>query len=221
LLSDPDQASGAACLALVTIGNQPAGCRRDALLNGDGDLRCAAAEALANHTDEGHPILQEGSRMEDPGVRRATIYGLQRIDESWAVETLHKLQKDDEQWVVKNAAGQALEEISHPDLSIPQPNPPLSHTPWLIAFAGERGLGVAPGKPAVDLLLLAMLEGNEDQRLAAMDLACRLAENRAGSIAVEILAQNSGELREMAFTTLWRLTAAGAASPMETVIRSA
>jgi HEAT repeat protein len=96
----------------------------------------------------------------------------------------------------------------------------LTHTPWLIAFAGERGLGVAPGKPAIDLLLLAMQDGNEDQRLAALDLASWMAENRAVTIAAEILAQNSGELREMAFTTLWRLSAAGAVSPLETAVKS-
>jgi hypothetical protein len=94
----------------------------------------------------------------------------------------------------------------------------LTHTPWLIAFAGERGLGVAPGKAAVDLLLLAMQEGNEDQRLAALDLAGRLAETQAGPIAGEILTQNSVELREMAFTTLWRLSAAGAASVVGTAV---
>ena len=46
--------------------------------------------------------------------------------------------------------------------------PELPQTPWLIEFASEREVGVAPGKPAFQLLERAIIEGNRDQRLAAI-----------------------------------------------------
>jgi hypothetical protein len=67
----------AACLALVAIGTEKSlEAVARALLQGDEDLRRAAAEALANDPGEGHAILKEGATLADimlrPGSRART-----------------------------------------------------------------------------------------------------------------------------------------------------
>ena len=79
LLSDSSlNVRRAACLALVAIGNKPSlECVADALISGDDDLRRSAAEALANHPEEGYPTLKEGAFLDDVLVRKAVVSGLQ------------------------------------------------------------------------------------------------------------------------------------------------
>jgi len=95
----------AACLALVAIGtNEALEIVARTLLNADEELRRAAAEALANDPGEGHAMLKDGATLSDILVRRSVVYGLARLDETWAVELLQKMQVEDEQWVVRNSA---------------------------------------------------------------------------------------------------------------------
>ena len=75
----------AACLALIAIGTTEAlEVVAHTLLNGEEDLRRAAAEALANDLKEGHAMLKDGVTMSDILLRRAVVYGLARVDEPWA-----------------------------------------------------------------------------------------------------------------------------------------
>jgi HEAT repeat protein len=200
----------AACLALVATGSQAAiEAVADALLHGDEELRRIAAEALANNIEEGQPALKEGATIDDLLVRRATAYGLRRIRQDWATTTLQQMQVSDEQWLVKDVAAQMLDELDKPDPRLPKSLPDLSETPWLIAFAGERGIGIAPGKPALDLLLLALKEGKEEQRLAALEYLSRYGERSVLPAVLDVYTANMGELRESAFNTLWHNSAAG------------
>ena len=200
----------AACLALVAIGNSPAlEAVAEALLRGDDDLRRMAAEALSNNYEEGYPTLKEGAALDDLLVRRSVVYGLQRVNETWSNKILERLQLKDEQWVVKTAATQALEELSLPNPHTPRKLPPLTETPWLISFAGERGIGVAPGKPAMDLILLALKEGNEEQQLAALNFLSLRGDSTTISEIHSFYTKNQGELREAAFNSLWHQAATG------------
>jgi HEAT repeat protein len=199
----------AACLALVATGNQTAmEAVADALLHGDEDLRRTAAEALANNLEEGQPALKEGATIDDLLVRRSTAFGLRRVRQDWAATTLQQMQVSDEQWLVKDVAAQMLDELDKPDPRLPKRLPDLTETPWLIAFAGERGIGIAPGKPALDLLLLALKEGKEEQRLAALEYLARYGESSVLPAVLDCYTANRGELRESAFNTLWHITAA-------------
>lgn len=195
-----------ACLALVAVRSREAiDLVGYALLHGSEELRRAAAEALANDVEEGHPLLIEALSLEDILVRRAVIYALLRIRQAWAIEHLRKLQLDDPQWVVKNAADQALEELALPNPRIPSPAPPLSETGWLIAFAGERGMGIAPGKGAREMLTLALQEGSEDQRMAALQCARQTGAMYAWNLAQQLLVNGRGEVQDAAYETLWQL----------------
>lgn len=215
LLEDPHPLiRQAACLSLVSVGTIPAlEAVAGALLQGEEDVRRAAAEALANHPEEGHPVLVDGSTVEDLLVRRAVVFGLAKVREPWAIQILEKMQIEDGQWVVRNAATQALEEIARPDARLPRPRPSLSETPWLIAFAGEKGIGISPGKPAEGLLIKALAEGTDEQRIAALDRLGLLASQEAIPGIYQMLADGHGDLREAAFNAIWHMAAAGVDLP--------
>jgi len=202
----------AAALALVAINtNQAIELVTTALLEGDEDTRRSAAEALSFHPGEGHEILKEGATVEAISVRRAVVFGLSRVKEDWAVEILEKLQIDDEEWVVRNAASQSLEDMKNVVKKVPKPQPPIEDTPWLVSFAGEKGVGISPGQSSWDMLATALREGNEDQKLAALDLF-RQNPREADTIIAELyqfIQSPDSDLREEAFNTLWHLGAAG------------
>lgn len=204
----------AALLALVAVG-QKSSLETVAytLLHGDEGLQKAAAEALANDPQEGHPTLKEASELEDARVRRAVVYGLGRVRQPWAVEILTKLAAEDKQWVVQDAASQVLQAVQNPHPRLPRPLPPLPQTAWLIAFAGERGMGVAPGKPAYEMLRKAVKEGDEDQRVAAVYYLGLSADAEAALPIYQSYFSSQGEMREAAFSALWNMAACGTPLP--------
>jgi len=218
LMSDP--ISGVHCaasLALVAIGNkQSLEYVADALLGGDDEIRRSAAEALANNTEEGYPTLKEGSELDDVLVRKAVIFGLQRIQQPWAAQIIEKLYVGDDQWVVKDAASQALREMALANARIPKPYPPTYNLPWLIAFGGERGIGVAPGKAAWDLLMLVLREGSEEQRIAAMNYLAYQGESSVIVPLYHILYSDADNLSEAAYQAIWYLAASGIETPSPT-----
>jgi HEAT repeat protein len=205
----------AACLALVNIGSTTAmDIVASALLHGDENLRRAAAEALANHPGEGHAMLKEGAGLkEDLLVRRSVAFGLGRIPEPWAKELIDHLQTDDDQWAVRNAAMAVNEERQRPNPHIPQRLPPPTESPWIIAFAGKQGLGVSPDKPPIDLLLLALKSGTEEERMASLAyLRIMPVEGVFGAL---YHAMYGGEptLREAVFQTFSEMAARGVDVP--------
>jgi len=210
LLQDYPEVSRAACLALVSLGTQPAlEAVANALIQGNEDVRKAAAEAFANHPTAGYPTLQEGAVLDDLLVRRAVIYGLQRIREPWTLELLDKIQIEDSQWVVKNAAAQAFEELHQPDPRIPKPLLSLADTPWLISFAADRDLGVSPGKPAHEMMLRALDEGTTTEQLATLQQFQRRGNTDIFPAIYNLLYSDSPDLSEAAYVTLWTLSATG------------
>jgi HEAT repeat protein len=215
LLRDPSPGvQRAALLGLVAIGSQPAlEVVADALLHADEEQRRYAAEALANNAEEGYPTLEEATQVEDLLVRRAAVFGLSRVRQDWAIQILERIQVEDGQWVVKAAAAQKLEEINKLDPRVPCPLPALTGLPWLVAFAGERGMGVAPGKPAVDLVVLALKEGNEEQKLAAIYVLSRLGDSSSLVPLFQTFFASEGEIQNNALHALWQIAAAGTEIP--------
>lgn len=204
----------AACLGLVAVGTKPAlEAVASALLSGDELLRRAAAEALANNPEEGFPTLEEGSSMPDLMVRRAVVFGLARVRQPWAVGTLEKMQSDG-QWAVQSAVNQELESLRRPNARVPRKLAPLTNTPWLIAFAGEQGMGVAPGKPAMDLLYQALHSGSEEQRLATLYYLTRAGDESSVLPLYQVFYTSQDEIRETTLNALWHLGANGITLPM-------
>jgi HEAT repeat protein len=198
-----------ACLALVAIGEKNAlEIVATALLHGSDQLSRMAAEALANDPIEGHPALEEGSKMADLMVRRSVVFGLARIHQPWALQIIDKIQLEEDEWIVRNAAIQAFEDLKHPNPYIPQPMPPTTELPWLIDFAAKQGMGVAPGKPALDLILRALKSGSEDEKFAALEyLSLNGTENLAPNL-YDAYFSSQGDIHEAAYNALWLWVAA-------------
>ena len=214
MVVDPTPVGQAACLALVNIGTRPAlETAVDVFLHGAEPLRRAVAEAFANNSSEGHPMLKEGSEIDDLLVRRISIHGLRLIDEPWAFNILEEMQVEDGQWVVRNAAAQVVEELNGLDPYIPRPLAPPDETPWLIEFASGQGQGISTGDPAHEMLLLAIREGSPDQTYAALDLLRRSGDPGIFPAIYHLLYGEDQQIAEAAYDTLWHLAATSAEIP--------
>lgn len=211
LLTEPEQIIyQAACFALVKIGNKQAfELLGTALLEGSERLRQAVAEALALDPNEGHEILKEASQMDELLVRRSAVYGLGQIDQSWSDEILKQLALEDKEWVVRSAATQIIEDRQTPDPRIPGTFKPLHEIPWLISFASERGIGIAPGVPAENLLLSALSDGSKEQQRAALRTLQQFPNSEALPQIYELLEKGFGDLHQDAFNTLWYYASEG------------
>lgn len=204
----------AVALALVAIGTSPAleGIART-LLQGDENARRIAAEALANDPMEGHATLRDGLTHEDILLRRAVIYGLARVQESWAETLLQRAQVEDDHWMVRNAAAGVLEQRANFTVRLPRPLRPPSETPWLLEFAGKQGMGIAPGSPAIDLLLQALRQGGAEEQFAALAYLKRTPVEGLFAALYPILYDPTSPLREAVYRTLWEIACAGEQLP--------
>ena len=204
----------AACLALVAIGTeQSLEAVARALLQGDDDLRRAAAEAMANDSVEGHAILKEGATLADIMVRRAAVHGLAHVKQPWAIEILQKMQIEDDQWAVRNLAQQYLEHLAIIDPRVPRKLPVPSESPWLIEFAGKQGIGIPRGGPATDVLLTAFKMGDTDQRLAALPHLKQVANEGIIGAIYNAMYGEDPDVREAAFYAIEEIGANGTRLP--------
>lgn len=204
----------ATCLALVAIGTEKSleGVAR-ALLQGDEELRRAAAEALANDPAEGHSMLKEGATLADIMLRRAVVHGLSRIDQPWAIETLQTMQVQDDQWAVRNLANQYLEQMGKIDPRVPRKLTIPSESPWLIEFAGKQGVGIPRGGPATDVLLTAFKSGETEERLAALPYLERVANEGIIGALYNAMYGEDAEVREAAFYAIEEIGSNGIKLP--------
>jgi HEAT repeat protein len=204
----------AVCLALVAIGTDKSleGVAR-ALLEGDEELRRAAAEALANDPVDGHATLKEGATLEDIMLRRAVVHGLSRVGQPWALEMLQHMQVEDDQWAVRNLATQYLEQMQTLDPRIPRPLTTPSESPWLIEFAGKQKMGVPRGGPATDVLLNAFRHGETEERLAALPYLKRVANEGIIGALYNAMYGEDPEVREAAFYAIQEIGANGVKLP--------
>jgi HEAT repeat protein len=204
----------AACMALVAIGtNDALEVVARTLLGGDEDVRRAAAEALANDWNEGHPMLRDGIGHADILLRRAVAYGLGRLNEPWAIEALEKIRMDDDQWVVRNAASEVLDAKTNAADRAPHKLKAPSESPWLIEFAGKQGVGISPGAQATDILLLALKSDDAEARLAALPYLKFTPTDGVVKQLYDAMYKDDPELREAAYNVLWELGTSGVKLP--------
>jgi HEAT repeat protein len=208
---DPDmRLRQASCLALAAIGTDKAlEVLGHALLEGDEPVRVAAAEALAINPDEGYAMLKEAAGIDNLLTRRAAVFGLARIPENWAAEQLEKIQVEDEQWVVRGAAAEALEKRRSPAAKIAPPPTELAQVPWLVAYASRVGLGIAPGRPALEMLRRAYTDGTQEEKAAALETMGWVGDEQLKMELVRALKGDDSHLRDVAFEALWRMEAPG------------
>ena len=205
----------ATCLALVAIGTEKSlEAVARALLQGDDELRRAAAEALSNDPKEGHAMLKEGATLaDDIMVRRAVVHGLSRIHQPWSVELLQKIQVEDDQWAVRNLATQYLEQMAHVDPRVPRKLKSPAESPWLIEFAGKQGMGVPRGGPATDVLMSAFKVGDTEERLASLPYLKRVANDGVIGALYNGVYGEDPEVREASFYAIEEIAANGIKIP--------
>jgi HEAT repeat protein len=184
------------------------------LLNGNELVRRCAAEALANEPNEGHPALKDGSTMEDLMVRRAVAYGLIRVNLPWAIKIVENMQLEDNEWVVRNAAIEAFDELKRKYNFAPKPAQDLTEAQWLSNYANRIGTTVAPGKPAEDLVLKALLDGTQDEKLYALDYLCTICDPQTVERIYTVYSNNTGEVKDAAYYILWLMMIAGIRLPI-------
>jgi HEAT repeat protein len=200
----------AACMALAALNTiESLEVAAHALLNGEEDIRRAAGEALANDPVEGHAMLKDGITINDILLRRAVVYGLGRVKEDWALDLLKQVQIEDDQWVVRNAATEVIEMRTHVDGYSPMRLKAPSDTPWLIEFAAKKGVGISPGVPATDILIVALKGEDPDARLAALRFLKHTPQDVVVRAIYEAMRKDDPELRETAFNVLWEMGASG------------
>ena len=204
----------AVALALASIGTDAAlNALATALMQGEENLRRAAAEAFANHPAEGWGMLKEALEIDDILVRRSAVYGLARVNEDWANELLALVQVEDSEWAVRDVAANILEKAQNKTLRAPHRLPPPSESPWLIAFAGKQGMGIPAGTPATDILLLALKSEDADEQLAALAYLRRTPSKGVINALYHAMYGGSIELREAVFLALVEIAASGVFLP--------
>ncbi len=204
----------AVALALSAIGTDDAlNALAVALMQGEENLRRASAEAFANHPGEGWDTLKEALEIDDILVRRSAIYGLARVEETWAEELLSLTQVEDKEWAVRDIATSILEESQNKAKFAPKKIPPPAESPWLIAYAGEQGMGIPAGSPATDILLLALKSEDPDKSLAALAYLRRTPSEGVINALYHAMYSKNIEMREAIFLALVEIAASGIKLP--------
>jgi HEAT repeat protein len=113
---------------------------------------------------------------------------------------------EEKAWLVKDAAANAVAFLESPDPRIPQKRPETAHLPWLIHFAAQKGIGLAPGKSNQDVLLMALEEGSPEIQQAALEYLRFTPLELAIPLVENLLASSNQNLRSAAYQTLWSFT---------------
>jgi hypothetical protein len=203
-----------ACLTLAAIPGEAAyNAVVQVMLNGDEEIRQAAAEALALNSVEGHKALIEAIEYDDLLTRRAAVFGLLQIHDSWAGKLLEKAAVADAQWVVRNAAQQALDMLNTTSLAIPKPLPAPANAGWLIAFASKLGIGVSPDQPATELLQSVLKSGSPDEQMNALEYLRTTPDEGVARSIYELLYGSEAQIKDEALTAAWWMSLTGARLP--------
>jgi HEAT repeat protein len=200
----------AAALALAILGNEVAVTSlKQGLNHGDNAVRQACAQALARHVEMGHELLVEAAQNENIGTRRAGLYGLADVEAEWPRPIIEKAQREDKEWFVRTAAEVLMHRFTESAAQSPTPYAPPESQGWLIAWAASKGMGVPPGRAAIEVVNRALKEGEEPARLAAAEALARFAEPEAARELYPALKDpHSGLVRDAAFRALNQLAAA-------------
>jgi hypothetical protein len=210
LLDDQKEIGQAACLALVNIATpQALESVAHALLTGDDNLRRAAAEALANHPQEGYPTIKDASELDNLNVRYASVYGLKRIEEKWSMDILEEMRIEEDEWVVRDAAQEAYETLRGASPFIPSPLQPIPEVPLLKSFAREHDIELKSTQDKYQMLLNILSTGSIEQKFTALYY---IQMSGFGSVFPDIydcLWGDNEEIRRTAANTVWHLSLTG------------
>ena len=96
---------------------------------------------------------------------------------------------------------------------IPQKLTPPAETPWMIEFAGKHGMGISPGQPATDILLLAIKDSNPEYLQPALKYLRNTPTDGVLAALYPHMYGVNAEAREAVFEVLSDMALAGAKLP--------
>jgi hypothetical protein len=176
------------------------------LLSGEENVRQLIAESLAFKSTVGEEILKDAVTMDDIVVRRSAVYGLVKLNNLWAIQTIRNLIIQDSQWVIRNAAAQALEYLESDNPYIPERKSSLIEDHWIIEFAGKLNLGVSSPQSMLPILLIALESDNRIDVIKAIQSSVQVSNRELISKMKEILSTSTDqEILNQIFLTLFLL----------------
>lgn len=193
----------AAALALGAIGTEKAiEVMIHGLFQGASELQRAIAEAMAAIPGEGHNTLREAIIAQEIGIRRAAVYGLSRVQSSWALTELYRAMFEDEQWYVRSAAETAFLTAQSPDREGPHAHPEPDTLTWVVEWAGEKGQVVPGGEASRQILIRILQEGSPDDKVLAARTLGRLGHVAALKPLYAALRDRNARVRGAAYAAL-------------------
>jgi HEAT repeat protein len=135
----------------------------DAFLHGDERLQQAIAEEFAGMRNTGLPTLYDAVHHEEMKVRRATLFGIRRIETDWAHEVIRQTFLTEDEWFVRVVAQEAF--LDH-QAGITGPTAPRepSELEWVQEWAAARHKKLPIGPASRDLLTDTLQDHNPDIR---------------------------------------------------------
>ena len=116
---------------------------------------------------------------------------------------------EDGQWVVRNAAAQALEAFQGKDPRVPSPLPEPHESPWLVGFAGKRGIGLSAYQSPIDVIMLALQSGTIEDQLTALVYLKDYPDENVVLAVYNVFYGEQPELKDAALMTIWHWTLGG------------
>ena len=127
------------------------------------------------------------------------------------------MQLEDSEWVVRNAAIQAFSEFQKKKSFAPAPSPDSTEIQWLIDYAAKLGTTVAPGKPADELALKALRNGNQDEILNALDYFHNKCDAYTIGDIYKAYTHPDNEIKDAAYYVLWLMLISGIKLPVSVI----
>ncbi|GAB4508896.1 MAG: hypothetical protein OHK0046_02720 [Anaerolineae bacterium] len=145
--------------------------------------------------------LYEAAQQDNIFLRRASVFGIRRINAPWAVITLYRVALEDEQFYVKTAAEAAFQRMEYGDRSDGvRAYPALDDIPWLRDWMLDQlESGTAPEDGAPENFLVSALQHAPPQLQAVslMNIG-QLGLARHTGLIYDMLRHRSGLVREAA-----------------------
>jgi hypothetical protein len=127
------------------------------------------------------------------------------------------MQLEDSEWVVRNAAIQAFSEFQRKKSFAPAPLTDSTEIQWLINYAAKLGTTVAPGRPADELVLKALRNGNEDEILNALDYLRDKCDAEVIGEIYKAYTNPNNEIKDAAYYVLWLMMISGIKLPVSVI----
>lgn len=174
------------------------------------EIRQLIAELLAFNSVDGHELLKELSVLPDnPETRKAAIYGLFLVGAEWSKAQIGKINIEDSEWLVRDASAHTISVVNLDYLLIPKPRPKPASQSWLIKFAAKKRMGMQADEFPVDILMLALKEGDINTQVAAIETLSSDNTEATLHLFKDIFVKTQGPLQEAAYVALLALAKRG------------